>query len=77
MRNSVIAYSVVGTWGAMAVWRIGFCTCVDLTDCIIIGERVLRCHDPIWLTFVDLVIGWGDIELEGGTGLGDPADVAE
>lgn len=61
----------------MAVCRIGFCTCVDFTDCIIMGECVLRCHEPIWHTFVDLDIGCGDIDVEGGTGLGDPADVAE
>lgn len=71
------AYSVVGTWGAIAVCRMGFCTCVDFTDCIMIGECVLRCHEPIWHTFVDLDIGCGDIDVEGGTGLGDPADVAE
>lgn len=41
------------------------------------GECVLRCHEPIWHTFVDLDIGCGDIDVEGGTGLGDPADVAE
>lgn len=38
---------VVGTCGAIAVWSTGFCTCVDLTDCIIIGECVLRCQEPI------------------------------
>lgn len=71
------SYSVVGTWGAMAVCKIGFCTCVDFTDCIMMGECVLRCHEPIWHTFDDLDIGCGDIEFDGGTGLGEPADVAE
>lgn len=42
-----------------------------------IGECVFRCHEPIWHTLDDLDIGCGDIEFDGGTGLGDPADVAE
>lgn len=30
--------AVAGTCGAIAVCKTGFCTCVDLTDCIMIGE---------------------------------------
>ena len=33
-----------GLTGAQAVWRTGFCTWVDLTDCMIIGEWVFACR---------------------------------
>lgn len=40
---------VAGTCGAIAVCKTGFCTCVDFTDCIIIGECVFLCQEPIIL----------------------------
>lgn len=68
-----------GACGAIAVCSTGFCTCVDLTDCIMIGECVLRCHEPNWHTVAGRCMpGCGDMEF-GGTviGLGEPADVPE
>lgn len=35
---------VAGAAGAIAVWRTGFWTWVDFTDCIIMGECVLVCQ---------------------------------
>lgn len=78
--QTVAGVPLAGAAGAMAVWSTGFCTCVDFTDCIIIGEWVFVCHVPRVDTAIGRCIaGCGDIEefCETVIGLGEPTDVAE
>ena len=66
-----------GEVGAIAVCNTGFCTCVLLTDCIIIGGCVFACRAPQACNGVGLAIDacvFGDI-AETVIGLGEPADV--
>lgn len=67
--------------GAVAVCSTGFCTCVDLTDCIMIGGWVFVCLAP----HTDKGMGRGIGDRPGGVGcsltvigLGEPVvEVAE
>lgn len=69
--------------GAVAVCSTGFCTCVDFTDCMMIGCCVFVCRDP----HADKGIGRCIGDRPGGVGcccpltvigLGDPVvEVAE
>lgn len=70
----------VGADGAMAVCKTGFCTCVDLTDCMMMGECVFVCHVPraVEMAMGRCMAGCGEMEFcETVIGLGEPADVAE
>lgn len=72
--------AVVGADGAMAVCRTGFCTCVDLTDCMMMGEWVFVCHVPraVEIAMGRCMAGCGEMEFcDTVIGLGEPADVAE
>lgn len=71
-----------GAAGAMAVCKTGFWTCVDLTDCMMIGECVFVCHVlRDWETATGRCMGCGDIDDDVADtlliGLGEPAEVAE
>lgn len=57
--------------GAVAVCSTGFCTCVDLTDCIMIGGCVFVCLAP----HTDKGIGRGIGDRPGGVGCCCPLTV--
>lgn len=70
---------VAGAEGATAVCRIGFWTCVDFTECIMIGCCVLVWREPlaggkaIGLAVELLQIAFGETVI----GEGEPAEALE
>lgn len=60
--------------GAIAVCRTGFCTCVLLTDCMMIGGWVLACLAPHEWSGVGLATEVGVVLPPTVTGLGEPAE---